>query len=516
MEIIKKVYKKLGKNEDNIEGINIVTLIEQEEKALEYVADFLKVKYLKNKEEFDRYYNAEFLQLPEETDERYQQRLLLLNDNKVIPAIDRDIGKKIYFVVDPTIEELDKYCNNDYGIISLSTYKNIIGVDNSMKLFFDEQEDMPIFIKKLFKYCNDNGGTDIDITTMQSNLAIKLKVSGEWTNTVGVIPIAYKNKFLISLGSLASPNPIDYKSGKELKFRIGQDIDGINILFRIAVFPTTFGENVSIRKLPTMGSLPNINYLGLSEESTFFLSQIVGQINSPKKGGMVLITGETGSGKSTLLSAQVAEYLKLNKKVSTSEDPVENKQAHPFLNQTEVGEDAGLTHMDALAGFLRQNSDVIVIGECRRTEEFLAVINASLSGHFTYTTYHTGSVEDTLLRLRAMGIDLNLVAGTLKAIVSTNLIPKLCRHCKTKIGAKFIRNIKGECTQCKGKGVRGVVPVIEAASFYNPEVKRVITSDNLEHVMKVIKAQPEYISMKSQLDRLKDLGLVDARIKMEG
>ncbi len=515
MELIKKIYNKLGKDE-NTEGTNIVTVIEQEPEALKIIADFLKIKYILNKEDFEQKYLAEFSKLPEETDEEYQQRLFILNDNKIIPAIDRGIGKKIYFAVDPTIEELDKYCNYDYGIISLTTYKDIIGVDNSMKLFFDENEDMPTFIRKLFKYCNDNNGTDIDITTMQSNLSIKLKVSGEWTNTVGVIPIAYKNKFLISLGSLASPNPIDYKSGKELKFRVSQDIDGINILFRIAVFPTTFGENISIRRLPTMGALPNIKALGLSDESKFFLSQIVSQINSPKKGGMVLITGETGSGKSTLLSAQVAEYLKLNKKVSTSEDPVENKQAHPFLNQTEVGEDARLTHMDALAGFLRQNSDVIVIGECRRTEEFLAVINASLSGHFTYTTYHTGSVEDTLLRLRAMGIDLNLVAGTLKAIVSTNLIPKLCPYCKTKIGARFVRNTKGECTQCKGKGVIGVVPVVEAASFYNPEVKRIITSDNLEHVMQIIKAQPEYISMKSQLDRLKDLGIVDARIKMEG
>lgn len=513
MELIKKVYKKLGKNED-VEGTNIVALVEQEKGALKIVSEILGVKIVDSKADFETNYLAEFTKYADESDEQYQQRLYMLNDNKIIPAIDREIGRRIYFAVDPSIEALDKFCNYDYGVVSLSTYKDIIGVDNSMKLFFDEEEDMPTFIKKLFKYCHDNNGSDIDITTMQSNLSIKLKVSGEWTNTVGVIPIAYKNKFLISLGSLANPNPIDYKSGIELKFRVAQDIDGINILFRIAVFPTTFGENIAIRKLPTTGALPNIKNLGLSEESNVFLSQIVNQINSPKKGGMVLITGETGSGKSTLLSAQIAEYLKINKKVSTSEDPVENKQAHPFLNQSEVGEDAGMTHMDALAGFLRQNSDIIVIGECRKTEEFLAVINASLSGHFTYTTYHTGSVEDTLLRLRAMGIDLNLVAGTLKAIISTNLIPRLCGSCKKKIGDKFIRNVNSNCGACKGKGINGVVPIIEAASFYNPEVKRVITSNNLEHVMRVIREQPEYISMRSQLDRLKELGEIDARIKM--
>ncbi len=183
---------------------------------------------------------------------------------------------------------------------------------------------MPFFIKKLFKYCHENKATDIDITTMQSSLSIKLKISGEWTEPIGTFPIAYKNKFLISLGSLASPSPIDYKSGKELKFRVGQNIDGINVLFRISVLPTTFGENIAIRKLPTVGNLPSIYNLGLSNEAINFLLKIVNLINSPKKGGMVLITGETGSGKSTLLSGQISEYLKLNKKVNTSEDPIEN------------------------------------------------------------------------------------------------------------------------------------------------------------------------------------------------
>ena len=435
-----------------------------------------------------------------------------LNEDKFIPAINKESEKRILFCIDPTVEELDRFCNWEYGLMTLSTYQEITGINTSLSLLFNEDEEMPLFIKKLFKYCHENKATDIDITTMQSSLSIKLKISGEWTDPIGAFPIAYKNKFLISLGSLANPNPIDYKSGKELKFRVGQDIDGINTLFRIAVCPTTFGENISIRKLPTIGALPNIKNLDLSKEAIDFLSKIIDLVNSPKKGGMVLITGETGSGKSTLLSGLISEYLKLNKKVNTSEDPVENKHPHPFLNQTEVGEDNGLTHMDALALFLRQNSDIIIIGESRKTDEFLAVINAALSGHFTYTTYHTGSVEDTLLRLTAMGLDLNLIAGALKAIISINLIPKLCNDCKIETNGFYIRNHPSSCPTCKGRGINGVVPVVEAASFLNSDLKKMLGVASFTQIMQTIKEQPDYISMNSQIIRLKELGLIDSRI----
>lgn len=514
MGLLESILEKLGREED-IDSINITSLLETNKDALFIASEILSVSCVVNKDAFEQDYNADFSKNNDENDEAYENRLNSLNEAKIIPATKKDTNQKIMLCVDPTSEVMDKYSAYQYGIITLSTYRAIIGSDTNLKLSFNEEEGMPSFIERMFKYCNDAGATDIDITTMQSSLSIKLKVSGEWTQQIGVLPITYKNKFLISLGSLASPSPIDYRSGKELKFRIGMDIDGINTLFRIAVFPTTFGENIAIRKLPVVGTLPNIRNLNLSEEAEEFMGTLVNLINSPKKGGLVLITGETGSGKSTLLSAQVVEYLKLSKKVSTSEDPVENKQAHPFLNQTEVGEDAGITHMDALAGFLRQNSDVIIIGETRRSEEFLAVINAALSGHFTYTTYHTGSVEDTLLRLSAMGIDLNLVAGTLKAIISTNLIPKLCESCKVSDGnGMFIRNTNSSvvCPTCRGKGVGGVIPLIEAAPFLTTEVKRVISSQNMEHAMEVISKQKGYISMSSQLERLQQKGLVDARM----
>lgn len=513
MTLIEKTLNILGKESHGADGLNIVTLTQEVPNAINVLADLLQVQSVLSKVDFEEKYLASYEKEINESDDEYQQRLIRLNESKLIPAINRTTEKKILFCIDPTSEELDKFCNWEYGLLSLSTYKDITGLNSSLSLMFDENEEMPVFIRKLFKYCHDEKATDIDITTMQSSLSIKLKISGEWTDPIGTLPITYKNKFLIALGSLSSPNPTDYKSGKELKFRVGQEIDGINILFRVAVYPTTFGENIVIRKLPTIGSLPQLSNLGLSEEAINYLNKIVKLIESPKKGGMVLITGETGSGKSTLLSAVISEYLKLNKKVNTSEDPVENKHPHPFLNQTEVGEDSGLSHMDALAGFLRLNSDVIIIGECRRAEEFLAVINASLSGHFTYTTYHTGSVPDTLLRLTAMGIDLSLIAGTLKGIVSASLIPRLCSSCKVPTdNGRYLRNKLPTCPTCKGRGINGVVPVVEA-SFFNNEIKKLIGTASFETIVEAIVEQPNYISMSSQIIRLKELGIIDNEVQ---
>lgn len=514
--LLQKILSTLQKEEIFIsgDGLNITTLFEEQPQSLDIAADILNIPFVKDKEDFEERYFASFIKDALESDEEYQKRLFALNEDKLIIAIDKLTEKKIVFCIDPTSPALDEYCNWDFGIFSLSTYKEIIGFNAKLSLAFKEDEEMPMFIRKLFKHCHEEKATDIDITTMQSSLSIKLKISGEWDEPIGTIPIAYKNKFLISLCSLSSPNPIDYKSEKELKFRVSQDIDGINILFRNTVYPTTFGENISIRKLPTIGVLPGLGNLGLSKEAIAFVNDVISLINSPKKGGLVIITGETGSGKSTLLSSIVFEYIKLNKKVNTSEDPVENKHPHPFLNQTEVGEDSGRTHMDALAGFLRLNSDVIIIGETRKAEEFVAVISASLSGHFSYTTYHTGSVEDTLLRLKSMGLDLNLIAGALKAIISTNLIPKLCDECKIKLdNGRYIRNVNSGCHTCKGKGINGVLPVIEAAPFTNPEIKRLLCGSDFSSTMSALSKQPDYISMNSQIERLKKLGLVDERVK---
>lgn len=300
MSLMEKVCSGLGRNLHSSEGVNITTLVEQEPKALEIMSNILGVTYVNSKKEFEDNFLADLVKYDKETDGEYENRLTKLNDRKLIPAIVKSTQKKILFCVDPTSDELDNYCHYDYGLMSLSTYKQITGLDSTLSIVFDENEEMPIYIRKLFKACYENKASDIDFTSMQSTIAVKLKISGEW-DVVSSIPIVYKNKFLISLCSMANPNPLDYKSGKELKFKISQNIDGINVLFRASILPTTFGESIVIRKVSSIGTLPEITKLNFSNEAIEFVRSLVDLIFNPEKGGVVFINGKTGSGKTTLI-----------------------------------------------------------------------------------------------------------------------------------------------------------------------------------------------------------------------
>ncbi len=510
MQLIQEILHRLGKGETDSAGLQYNSLAEMDSSVRRMSAEILHVPYIDTKEEFDRLYVAEFTKQDSEDDAQFQTRISKLNENRFIPAVEIATQKKILFVIDPTRDEIGTFSHLSYGIVSYDAYKQIVGISNDLSLSFDEEEPMPQFIRRLLRYAHEEKANDIDFTSMQATVAIKLKVSGEWTDPIGTFPIAYKNQFFIALCSMALPHPIDYRSGKELGFRIAQNIDGMEMAFRVSLGPQAFGGMLSLRKLPGVGSFPMIDKLGLSEEAIEIMQTLIKRIEAAKKGGLVLITGETGSGKSTLLSAVEGEYLKRRKKVCTSEDPIENKFSHPFLNQTEVGEDAGMTHLDALHLFLRQNADVIVIGESRESDELVAVINAALSGHFAYTTMHTGSNEDTLLRLETMGVNLNMLSGVLKGIISMTLLPKLCPSCKVAIKEGMF--VKGDgCPTCKGRGNVGVIPVGEF-SLFTDATKRLIGIKKSHEIMDEIKKTKEYISMDSQVKRLQCLGLIDAGV----
>ncbi|MDQ1341022.1 MAG: ral secretion pathway protein, partial [Campylobacterota bacterium] len=390
-------------------GKSFIMLAEADKSARQKAADILNIPFVQNKDEFERQFMADYLKQTNEASDEYAKRTAKMSSAKIILAVRKQDHKKFCFVIDPTSHELDEFCSYPFALMGLDTYKEIVGISSNLTISFDEGQDMPSYIKKIVQYAYDEKATDIDIAAMEASMSIKLKISGEWGSPIGVFPVAYKISFLTALCSMAVPSPVDYKPGKELTFKAALKVHGIDMVFRVGIVPTAFGENIALRSTADIGELTEIEDLGFSKNIIDYINTLVSYIHSPKKGGVVFITGETGSGKTTLLSAVESRYLTLNKKVSTSEDPVERKKSHPFLNQTEVGGDTGLTHMDALVAFLRQNSDVIVIGECRRADELVSVINAALSGLFAYTNLHTGIVEETLIRLKAMGVDPSLL-----------------------------------------------------------------------------------------------------------
>ena len=261
---------------------------------------------------------------------------------------------------------------------------------------------------------------------------------------------------------------------------------------RVSSFPTIYGENIVIRILDRSNVLMNIKQLGLSEESIKVLDEI---IRSPN--GVILVTGPTGSGKTTTLYAFLSTINSPDKNILTMEDPVEYRL--PGVRQSQVDVKAGLTFAVGLRSIVRQDPDVILIGEIRDLETAEISIQSALTGHLVFSTLHTNDAPSAATRLIDMGVEPFLISSSLKCVVAQRLVRLLCNKCKEpykpevsileKLGLPsnssytFFRE-KG-CEECKNTGFKGRIGIFEIMTV-NDEIKEMIVRK--ESSNKIMKA----------------------------
>ena len=271
--------------------------------------------------------------------------------------------------------------------------------------------------------------------------------------------------------------------------RIETEIDGKEIDMRISTLPTVYGEKVVIRLLDRDGFDFNKEDLGFSEHDLDTFNKIIKQPY-----GIVLVTGPTGSGKTTTLYAVLKDINKEEKNIITVEDPVEYK-LHG-INQVQVNVKAGLTFASGLRSILRQDPDIIMIGEIRDSETAEIAIRAAITGHLVLSTLHTNDTASTVVRLVDMGIEPYLVSSSVVGIVSQRLVKRLCPSCKTAyeaseeckraLGLNNGRSMTlykpNGCNKCI-KGYRGRIPVHEVM-YIDRDIRRLIdkgaTTDEIE------------------------------------
>ena len=289
-------------------------------------------------------------------------------------------------------------------------------------------------------------------------------------------------------------------------FRIRAGGSFVNI--RVSILPTVFGEKAVLRVLASAGAIDHAAHFGMDDDS---YARFLPMLNSPN--GIIYITGPTGSGKSTTLY-MVLEYLSHRPvNISTIEDPVEKNV--PTVNQTQVNLVAGMTFENGLRALLRQDPDIIMVGETRDGETASISVRAAITGHIVLSTLHTNDAISSIVRLADMGLDRYLIANSLVGIVAQRLMRKVCPHCARKMAAtpaekqllgkdvEFVTRGTG-CTQCSGTGYRGRIAIHEIVSI-DREMRRMISRgaevDELE----------EYAKRTQNMQFLRDKGVALVR-----
>ncbi len=264
--------------------------------------------------------------------------------------------------------------------------------------------------------------TDIHIEPFKTFTRIRIRVNGELIELMNISNVVH-NALVTRLKIISGMNIAEKRVPQDGRF--SQVVDGTTLDVRVSNLPMVYGEKVVIRILSTGNvALRKITDLGMTDYNYERFSKL---IKVPQ--GVMLVTGPTGSGKTTTLYAALGELAKPNVNVVTVEDPVEKDIEG--INQCQVNEKAGMTFAAALRSILRQDPDIVMIGEMRDQETAEIAIRAAITGHMVLSTLHTNDSASTVTRLVDMGVAPYMVATSLIGIVAQRLVKKICKDCRT-------------------------------------------------------------------------------------
>lgn len=310
--------------------------------------------------------------------------------------------------------------------------------------------------------------SDIHIEPYEKVFRVRFRIDGVLYEVMKP-PLKLKNAITSRLKIMSKLDIAERRLPQDgrIKLKMGKNKE---MDFRVSVLPTLFGEKVVLRLLDKSNLQLDMTKLGFEEKA---LDDFKGSIHKPF--GMVLVTGPTGSGKTTTLYSALSELNKISDNISTAEDPVEFNL--PGINQVQMHEDIGLNFAAALRSFLRQDPDIIMVGEIRDFETAEIAVKAALTGHLVLSTLHTNDAPSTVNRLLNMGIEPFLVASSVNCILAQRLARRICPECKEEVKippqtlidtgmapdtANKVKLFHGKgCSNCSETGFKGRLAVYE-------------------------------------------------------
>ena len=326
--------------------------------------------------------------------------------------------------------------------------------------------------------------SDIHIEPMEEKTRVRMRVDGVLQEQMTLASAAHAS-IVTRLKIMGGMNIAEKRIPQD--GRVEMQIDGKNVDLRLSVLPTVTGEKVVIRVLGGMDGMLAVEDLGLSDANYRLFSEI---IKSPN--GMILVSGPTGSGKTTTLYAILSKINHIGCNIITVEDPVEYRL--PGVNQVQVNPKAGLDFASGLRSILRQDPDIIMIGEIRDSETAQIAVRAAITGHLVLSTIHTNDAASTVTRLVNMGVEPYLVSSAVVGVAAQRLVRRICPRCKAAYSAsedeqRILRLEPGTrlyrgagCNFCDHTGYKGRVAIHEILAMNHKirgMVDRNATADEL-------------------------------------
>jgi len=345
-----------------------------------------------------------------------------------------------------------------------------------------EEETAPIvrLVSSLINRAIDLGASDIHIEPFKNYVRVRYRIDGVLRKVLDYAKAQHSGvvtriKIMSNLDISEKRLPQD---GKFYTVRNGEQYD-----FRVSTMPTVFGEKIVLRILQVSAANKQLEELGYSE---YNYKRIKSLIEKPY--GIILVTGPTGSGKSTTLVAMINALKGDHVNIITAEDPVE--YTIEGVNQCQANPEIGLTFARYLRAFLRQDPDIIMVGEIRDKETAQLAVEASLTGHLVLSTLHTNTAAAAIARLVEMGVDPHLLSTSLLGIIAQRLVRKLCNSCKVegRLEEKFVKIVKDYfpdrdpivyfpseegCAECRGMKYKGRVAIAEVL-IVDDDIRRMI------------------------------------------
>ena len=381
--------------------------------------------------------------------------------------------------------ELLQAINKTYQSDLIDDFSEQMAVDSSFGLDTEGEinvgeSDVVKFVNLIIEDAIRLKASDIHIEPEETYVRIRFRVDGVLIQKT-IIHKNYWSAICVRIKVLAGMNIAESRRPQDAA--ITMNIFNRDIDFRVSSIPTIYGENFVLRVLDKTRSLTSLSALGYSKHS---LKLIDLALKKPE--GIIIATGPTGSGKTTTLYSIMKKINAIEKNIMTLEDPVEYRL--PLVRQSEMNERAGLTFASGLRSLLRQDPDIILLGEIRDTETAQNAVRASITGHQVFSTLHTNCAIAAINRLIDMEIPAYMLAGSLNAVVSQRLVRKLCPYCKKKTQlddiAKKALNLDTDqdyciysptgCQKCNNIGYKGRSAVSEVL-FVNETINMIIAEN---------------------------------------